>query len=54
MLSRNITLDQLAQAMPLSWSHYVRLVRGTRSAEERQFYESEALRCGWSVRQLDR
>lgn len=54
MLSRNITLDQLAQAMPLSWSHYVRLVRGTRSAEERQFYETEALRCGWSVRQLDR
>ena len=40
--------------MPWSWSHYVRLVRGTRSAEERQFYETEALRCGWRVRQLDR
>ena len=52
--SRNITLEQLAQAMPLSWSHYVRLVRGTRSVEEREFYEAEALRGGWSVRQLDR
>lgn len=31
--SRNITLEQLAQAMPLSWSHYVRLVRSTRTAE---------------------
>jgi predicted nuclease of restriction endonuclease-like (RecB) superfamily len=52
--SRNITLEQLAQALPLSWSHYVRLVRGTRSVEEREFYEAEALRSGWSVRQLDR
>ncbi|MDA8417108.1 MAG: PDDEXK nuclease domain-containing protein [Betaproteobacteria bacterium] len=52
--SRNITLEQLAQAMPLSWSHYVRLVRGTKSGEEREFYEAEALRGGWSVRQLNR
>jgi len=52
--SRNITLEQLAQAMPLSWSHYVRLMRGTKSVEEREFYEAEALRGGWSVRQLDR
>lgn len=52
--SRNISLEQLAQAMPLSWSHYVRLVRGTRSVEEREFYEAEALRGGWSVRQLNR
>lgn len=50
--SRNITLEQLAQAMPLSWSHYVRLVRGTLSVEEREFYEAEALRGGWSVRQI--
>ena len=53
-VSRNITLEQLAQAMPLSWSHYVHLVRRSRSAEEREFYEAEALRGGWSVRQLDR
>lgn len=53
-LPRTISLEQLAQAMPLSWSHYVRLVRATRSVEEREFYEAEALRGGWSVRQLDR
>lgn len=29
-------------------------MRRTRSAEERAFYEAEALRGGWSVRQLDR
>lgn len=39
---------------PLSWSHYVLLVRRTESAEARSFYEQEALRGGWSVRQLDR
>lgn len=53
-LSRNFTLEHLSQALPLSWSHYVRLVRGTRSEKEREFYEAEALRGGWSVRQLDR
>ena len=30
------------------------LIRGTRSAEERDFYQAEALRGGWTVRQLDR
>lgn len=39
---------------PLSWSHYVLLVRRTESTEARSFYEQEALRGGWSVRQLDR
>lgn len=29
-------------------------MRRTRSVDERQFYETEALRGGWSVRQLDR
>ncbi|RDV00237.1 PDDEXK nuclease domain-containing protein [Trinickia dinghuensis] len=52
--SRILSLDQLATAFPLSWSHYVHLLRRTRSAEERVFYEGEALRGGWSVRQLDR
>ncbi|MGD0961702.1 MAG: PDDEXK nuclease domain-containing protein [Methylomonas sp.] len=53
-VSRILSLDQLATAFPLSWSHYVHLLRGARSAEERDFYEAEALRCGWSVRQLNR
>lgn len=51
---RNFDLTQLAQIFPLSWTHYIHLMRRTRSAEERQFYETEALRGGWSVRQLDR
>ncbi|NMO17375.1 DUF1016 domain-containing protein [Pyxidicoccus fallax] len=40
-------------AFPLPWSHYVRLL-SVRSPAARRFYEAEALRGGWSVRQLDR
>ncbi len=38
---------------PLPWSHYVKLL-AVEDAEAREFYETEALRGGWSVRQLDR
>jgi predicted nuclease of restriction endonuclease-like (RecB) superfamily len=38
---------------PLSWSHYVRLL-SVKGDNARLFYEDEALRGGWSVRQLDR
>lgn len=41
------------QRFPLPWSHYVRLL-AVKSKEARDFYEREALRGGWSVRQLDR
>jgi DUF1016 N-terminal domain len=51
---RNFSVQQLAERFPLSWTHYVRLMRRTRSPEEREFYEAEALRGGWSVRQLER
>lgn len=51
---RNFDLNQLTQVFPLSWTHYIHLMRRTRSVEERKFYEAEALRGGWSVRQLDR
>jgi len=37
----------------LSWSHYVRLI-SLDNDEARDFYESETVRGGWSVRQLDR
>jgi predicted nuclease of restriction endonuclease-like (RecB) superfamily len=37
----------------LPWSHYVRLL-SVDKAEARAFYEDEAIRAGWSVRQLDR
>jgi hypothetical protein len=38
---------------PLSWSHYVRLL-AVENPGARAFYEAEALRGGWTVRQLDR
>lgn len=38
---------------PLPWSHYARLL-AVRSAHARAFYEHEALRGGWTIRQLDR
>ena len=46
-------LDELAQVFPLPWSAYVRLLM-VKDDHARQFYEAEALRGGWSVRQLDR
>src|ERR1700688_917673 len=49
--SSSITL--LANQFPLPWSAYVRLL-SVRIPEARTFYESESLRSGWSVRQLDR
>ena len=42
-----------ANQFPLPWSAYVRLL-SVKSPEARTFYETEALRLGWSVRQLDR
>ncbi len=42
-----------AKSFPLTWSHYVRLM-GVEKREARTFYETEALRGGWTVRQLDR
>jgi len=44
---------QFQTAFPLPWSHYVKLL-AVRSPEARAFYETEALRGGWTARQLDR
>lgn len=58
-LARNSPADSLAllQALavrfPLPWSHYVKLLT-VKDESARRFYEEEALRGGWSVRQLDR
>jgi predicted nuclease of restriction endonuclease-like (RecB) superfamily len=52
--SRKFVLDQIATTFPLSWTHYIHLIRRSRTPEARRFYETEALRGGWSVRQLDR
>ena len=43
----------LAARFPLPWSHYVRLL-AVKDENARHFYEQEALRGGWSIRQLDR
>jgi predicted nuclease of restriction endonuclease-like (RecB) superfamily len=46
-------LAALARRFPLPWSHYVRLL-AVKEEGARRFYEEEALRGGWSVRQLGR
>jgi predicted nuclease of restriction endonuclease-like (RecB) superfamily len=46
-------LGSIARALPLPWTHYVRLLR-VRNSRARDFYAREALAGGWSVRQLDR
>jgi predicted nuclease of restriction endonuclease-like (RecB) superfamily len=48
-----LTLAAVASHFALPWSAYVRLL-SVKSPEARTFYETEALRLGWSVRQLDR
>ncbi len=40
-------------SFPLPWSHYARLLV-IKNPDARAFYESEALRGGWTIRQLDR
>ena len=51
--SVEVGFDDLLTAFTLPWSAYVRLL-SVRSESARDFYETEALRGGWSVRQLDR
>ena len=51
--SAEVGFDDLLTAFPLPWSAYVRLL-SVRHEQAREFYETEALRGGWSVRQLDR
>jgi predicted nuclease of restriction endonuclease-like (RecB) superfamily len=52
-VSAQFTLKDIVQRFPLPWSHYV-LLLSVKNPEARAFYEAEALRGGWSVRQLDR
>lgn len=51
--SAKFSLRDIAACFPLPWSHYVRLMT-VENSDARAFYETEALRGGWSVRQLDR
>ena len=52
-ISSEMGYNDLIAAFPLPWSAYVRLL-SVRTDSARKFYETEALRSGWSVRQLDR
>jgi len=49
----NFSLKDTANRFPLPWSHYS-LLLSVKNPEGRTFYEKEALRGGWSVRQLER
>lgn len=46
-------LGELTARFPLSWSHYIRLLT-VDDPKAREFYEAEALRGGWTTRQLNR
>jgi predicted nuclease of restriction endonuclease-like (RecB) superfamily len=46
-------ISALVPRFPLPWSAYVRLL-SVKNLAARNFYETEALRAGWSVRQLNR
>jgi predicted nuclease of restriction endonuclease-like (RecB) superfamily len=48
-----LDLSVLAQAFPLPWSAYVRLL-SVKNPQARAFYETEALRGGWTIAQLNR
>jgi predicted nuclease of restriction endonuclease-like (RecB) superfamily len=52
-LSGELTIRDIAARFPLPWSAYVRLL-SVKNEQARKFYGAEALRGGWSVRQLDR
>ena len=52
-VSAESSLTGIASRFPLPWSAYVRLL-SVKNLRAREFYETEALRGGWSVRQLDR
>jgi predicted nuclease of restriction endonuclease-like (RecB) superfamily len=51
--SGDFVLRSAAECFPLPWSAYVRLL-SVKNERARRFYQTEALRGGWSVRQLDR
>lgn len=51
--AQSFDLAEIAKKFPLPWSHYVEIL-SCRDENEREFYEAESLRGGWSVRQLKR
>ena len=51
--SEQLTLREISEFFKLPWSHYVRLL-SVKNSNAREFYETEALRGGWSEPQLNR
>jgi hypothetical protein len=52
--SVSLPVSEPTEVFPMSWSsHYVRLL-SVEKPHARAFYDAEAVRGGWSVRQLDR
>jgi predicted nuclease of restriction endonuclease-like (RecB) superfamily len=51
--AKSFDLGEIAKIFLLPWSHYV-LLLSCKDENEREFYETESLRGGWSVRQLKR
>lgn len=37
----------------LSWSHY-RAIMSVEKSDDREFYETESIECGWNKRELER
>jgi len=52
-VSAESSLSSIASCFSLPWSAYVRLL-SVKNENARRFYETEARRGGWAVRQLDR
>jgi predicted nuclease of restriction endonuclease-like (RecB) superfamily len=51
--SETLSRISFTEIFPLSWSHYVTLLR-VKNDDERSFYEIEATQNNWSVRELKR
>lgn len=51
--SKSVISKSPAQMFQLSWTHYIKLMR-IDDAQEREFYEIEAINNNWSVRELER
>ncbi len=49
----NLPKTREGRVFPLSWSHYLKLMR-IGNEDERHFYEIEAVRQGWSLAELNR
>jgi len=53
VIRQTVSAESAARLFPLPWSHYLSLLK-VRKKAARKFYEEEAIRGGWSARQLDR